>query len=51
MIDLSLPDISGMELARRVTRRCPEVKIIALTVHEDRAYIHPVLEQGREDIS
>jgi DNA-binding NarL/FixJ family response regulator len=27
VIDLSLPDISGMELARRVTRRCPEVKI------------------------
>ncbi len=38
VIDLSLPDISGMELARRVSRRCPEVKIIALTVHEDRAY-------------
>jgi len=46
VIDLSLPDISGMELARRVSRRCPEVKIIALTVHEDRAYIHPVLEAG-----
>ena len=46
VIDLSLPDISGMELARRVSRRCPEVKIIALTVHEDRAYVHPVLEAG-----
>ena len=46
VIDLSLPDISGMELARQVTRRCPDVKIIALTVHEDRAYVHPVLEAG-----
>ena len=46
VIDLSLPDISGMELARQVSRRCPEVKIIALTVHEDRAYVHPVLEAG-----
>ena len=46
VIDLSLPDISGMELARRVSRRCPDVKIIALTVHEDRAYVHPVLEAG-----
>jgi DNA-binding NarL/FixJ family response regulator len=35
-----------MELARQVSRRCPEVKIIALTVHEDRAYVHPVLEAG-----
>ncbi len=46
VIDLSLPDFSGMELARRVSRRCPDVKIIALTVHEDRAYIHPALEAG-----
>jgi DNA-binding NarL/FixJ family response regulator len=46
VIDLSLPDISGMELARQVGRKCPKVKIIALTVHEDRAYIHPVLEAG-----
>jgi len=46
VIDLSLPDFSGMELARRLSKRCPEVKIIALTVHEDRAYVHPVLEAG-----
>ena len=46
VIDLSLPDISGMELARQIRRQCPEVKIIALTVHEDRAYVHPVLEAG-----
>ena len=46
VIDLSLPDFSGMELARQVGKRCPKVKIIALTVHEDRAYVHPVLEAG-----
>ena len=46
VIDLSLPDFSGMELARRLCKRCPAVKIIALTVHEDRAYVHPVLDAG-----
>ena len=46
VIDLSLPDMSGIELARRAGKRCPEVKIIVLTVHEDRAYVHPVLEAG-----
>jgi DNA-binding NarL/FixJ family response regulator len=46
VIDLSLPDISGMELARQIRRQCPDVKVIALTVHEDRAYVHPVLEAG-----
>jgi DNA-binding NarL/FixJ family response regulator len=46
VIDLSLPDMTGMELVRRVAKSCPEVKIIVLTVHEDRAYVHPVLEAG-----
>ena len=46
VIDLSLPDVSGMELARQIRKQCPDVKIIALTVHEDRAYVHPVLEAG-----
>jgi DNA-binding NarL/FixJ family response regulator len=27
-----------MELARQVGRQCSQVKIIVLTVHEDRAY-------------
>jgi DNA-binding NarL/FixJ family response regulator len=35
-----------MELARRLSKRCPAVKVIALTVHEDRAYVHPVLDAG-----
>jgi DNA-binding NarL/FixJ family response regulator len=46
VIDLSLPDMSGMELARRLSKLCPDVKIIALTVHEDRAYVRPVLDAG-----
>ncbi|MCA6111715.1 response regulator [Bradyrhizobium cenepequi] len=46
VIDLSLPDMSGMELARKVSKHCPEVKIVVLTVHEDRAYVHPVFEAG-----
>ncbi|MGY3608398.1 MULTISPECIES: response regulator [unclassified Bradyrhizobium] len=46
VIDLSLPDMSGMELARRVSGRCPQVKIVVLTVHEDRAYVRPVFEAG-----
>jgi len=46
VIDLSLPDMRGMDLVHRVSRHCPQVKIIVLTVHEDRAYIQPVLEAG-----
>jgi DNA-binding NarL/FixJ family response regulator len=46
VIDISLPDISGLEIARRITETCPAVKLLALTVHEDRAYVQLLLQAG-----
>jgi DNA-binding NarL/FixJ family response regulator len=46
VIDISLPDLNGLELARRLAEACPDVKLLALTVHEDRAYIQPLLQAG-----
>ena len=46
VIDLSIPDLNGLELARQVAATCPEVKLLALTVHEDRAYVQPLLQAG-----
>lgn len=46
VIDMSLPDFTGAELARRVMSTCPDVKLLALTVHEDRAYVQPLLQAG-----
>jgi DNA-binding NarL/FixJ family response regulator len=46
VIDISLPDISGVELARRLSEACPEVRLLALTVHEDRAYVQQLLQAG-----
>jgi DNA-binding NarL/FixJ family response regulator len=45
-IDVSLPDMIGTELARRLTAACPQVKLLVLTVHEDRAYVQPLLQAG-----
>ena len=44
--DISMPGLNGIELARRLTAECPNIKLIALTVHEDRAYVQPLLEAG-----
>ena len=44
--DISMPGLNGIELARRLTAESPDIKIIALTVHEDRAYVQPLLEAG-----
>ena len=46
VIDISLPDLNGIELAKRLAQECPGVKLLALTVHEDRAYVQPMLQAG-----
>ncbi len=46
VLDLSMPGISGLELTRLLGEKCASVKVIALTVHEDRAYVQPLMEAG-----
>ncbi|WP_230530888.1 response regulator transcription factor [Microvirga roseola] len=46
VIDISMPDLNGIDLARRVATSHPQVKLLALTVHEDRAYVQPLLQAG-----
>lgn len=46
VIDISMPDLNGIDLARHLAERCPQVRILALTVHEDRAYVQPLLQTG-----
>ena len=46
VIDLSLPLMSGTLVARQLQSSCPEVKVVALTVHEDKSYLSELLEVG-----
>lgn len=46
VIDLSMPEPGGLELAGLASRQCPEVRLVALTVHEDRAYVQRLLGAG-----
>ena len=46
VVDISMPDLTGIELARRVTQECPTVRLVALTVHEDQAYLQQMLAAG-----
>ncbi len=46
ILDLSLPDISGLEIIRRVHQSAPEVAIVVLTMHESREYFFRALQAG-----
>jgi DNA-binding NarL/FixJ family response regulator len=46
VIDISMPGLGGVELVRQLAAVCPRVRAIALTVHEDRAYVQQLLQAG-----
>ncbi|TFV40574.1 response regulator transcription factor [Bradyrhizobium frederickii] len=46
ILDISLPGLSGLEVARTIATQLPQVRLLALTVHEDHAYVQPMLQAG-----
>lgn len=46
LLDLRLPDVSGVEIARRVRERSPEVAIVVLTGYEQLGYTRALRELG-----
>lgn len=46
LMDIGLPDMSGIEAARAVKARHPNIAIVALTIHEDEEYFFKMLEAG-----
>lgn len=46
VVDISMPDMTGIELARHIALRCPTVRLLALTVHEDQGYLQQMLAAG-----
>ena len=46
IMDVSLPDLSGVEATSHVLVRAPEAKVVALSVHDDPQYVAGMLEAG-----
>jgi DNA-binding NarL/FixJ family response regulator len=46
LMDVSMGAANGAEATRRLKISCPAVKVLALTVHEDRSYLRELLEAG-----
>jgi DNA-binding NarL/FixJ family response regulator len=46
VIDLSMPEINGMQLTEWLTSECPQIKVVALTVHQDTGYLRRLLQAG-----
>jgi DNA-binding NarL/FixJ family response regulator len=46
VLDISLPEMNGVELAAALRTAQPACRVLILTVHEERAYLRQVLEIG-----
>ncbi|HEV2864548.1 MAG TPA: response regulator transcription factor [Pyrinomonadaceae bacterium] len=46
VMDVSMPDMNGAEATERLRAECPQVKVLALTVYEDRGYLQQLLKAG-----
>jgi len=46
LMDIGLPDKTGIEATRAIKAKYPEVNIVALTIHEDEEYFFQMLDAG-----
>ena len=48
LLDINLPDQSGLEVCRQIRQKWPDVKIMALTMFNDESYISAMLNMGAQ---
>jgi two-component system response regulator NreC len=46
LMDIGLPDGSGIDATQTIKRAWPEIAVVALTIHEDEEYFFPMLQAG-----
>ncbi len=46
LMDIGLPDMTGIEVTKKIKEKLPEISIVALTIHEDEEYFFKMLEAG-----
>lgn len=48
LLDLSMPKMSGISVIKEIKSRFPEVKILALTIHESDQYVLEAFQSGAD---
>jgi DNA-binding NarL/FixJ family response regulator len=46
IMDVSMPDLNGMEATRQIVKKLPEAKVIALSMHSDKGFVAEMLKAG-----
>ncbi|MFA0753367.1 MAG: hypothetical protein IMHGJWDQ_001142 [Candidatus Fervidibacter sp.] len=48
LMDISMPDMTGLQATEIIKKSYPEVKVIALTVHESETYLKRMMKVGAD---
>jgi DNA-binding NarL/FixJ family response regulator len=48
VLDVALPDIDGIEVARSVRKAHPQLRILALSIHEEPLFVQRMLKAGAD---
>lgn len=46
MLDINLPDVSGIELCKKIKKEFPRVRILSISTFGERSYISRMIENG-----
>ena len=46
LMDISMPDMNGVEATRQIIKTSPKTKVVVLSVHKEQQYIFPALRAG-----
>jgi len=46
VIDITMPNLNGIEATRQIKKLNPEIKVLVLTVHDNEEYVHQMLQAG-----
>lgn len=46
VIDVTMPELNGIEATRRIVKACPKTRVLALSMHKDGVYVREILRAG-----